>query len=168
MKKTVTCGVLSVPIEALPYKYNESADRVRELKQKLLDIFVQTAKDRELSVISGGDIGFSLWSLEIALAAGLLGYPVKPRPIGLRDEYTEFWAESWRNRYDRIKDSTLSTIDLFQECPGAINSREDFFTTADKFIVDNSDKLIIITAGDILPAETEYAKKSGKPVTYLT
>ena len=102
MKKEVVCAVVSVPVEKLPYKYNEAEESVIMLTAKLSAILQQAATDVTLTVMTNGEFGEPLWCLEMAEASKGLGHSIKTAIVVPCDEQDTGWAEDWRDRYYKI------------------------------------------------------------------
>ena len=67
MKKKSVCAVVSVPIEKLPYKYNEAEELVIMMKVKLSSMFQQAVADTTLAVMTNGEFSVSLFNFIVKL-----------------------------------------------------------------------------------------------------
>lgn len=167
MKKEYTAAIVSVPVEQLRYKYNEAEELVIGLKEKLSMIYQQVARDTEFTVMSNGDFGVPLWSLEVALAIRGLGQSVRISvvvPCNLQDEG---WAEDWRDRYYKVIEKADSALALPLEYTDLCETDEDLYEAADRYMIDNCDIVIAVTAGEEIPDAVDYAKSKGCPIIYI-
>ena len=167
MKNEVVCAVVSVPVDKLPYKYNEAEDIVVRLKLKLSGIFQQSAEDTEFTVMSNGEFGVPLWSLETALAAKKLGHSIKTVIAVPCDEQDKCWAEDWRDRYYAVIENADNAPALPIEYTELCSCTEDWYDACDKYMTDNCDMMIAVTADGEIPAAAETAKEMKKPIMYI-
>ena len=167
MKSEVICAVVSVPVEMLRYKYNEAEDIVVRLKLKLSSIFQQSASDTVFTVMSNGEFGFPLWSLETALAVKGLGQSVKAEIVVPCDEQDECWAEERRTRYYKVIEKADAAPALPLEYTDLCDKTEDFYDAADRYMMTVCDMVIAITAGEEEPEALVYARDKGKPIMYI-
>ena len=167
MKKEYTAAIVSVPVEQLRYKYNEAEELVIGLKQKLSTIIQEVARDTEFTVMSNGDFGVPLWSLEIALAVRGLGQSVKIGVVVPCDLQDEGWTEDWRDRYYKVIEKADSAPALPLEYTDLCETDEDLYDAADRYMVDNCDIVIAVTAGDEVPDTVGYAHNKNRPIIYI-
>jgi len=167
MKNEVICAVVSVPVEMLRYKYNEAEESVIDLKMRLSSIFQQCARDTVFTVISNGEFGVPLWSLETALAVKGLGQSVKAEIIVPCDEQDECWAEQWRDRYYAVIEKADAAPALPLEYTDLCETTEDFYDAADRYMMTVCDMVIAVTAGEEEPEALIYARDKGKPIMYI-
>ena len=92
MKKSYSASIVSVPVEKLRYKFNEEEELVISLKEKLSSIFQQVTRDTDFTVMSNGEFGVPLWSLEIALSVRGLGQSIRVEIVVPCDEQDEGWV----------------------------------------------------------------------------
>ena len=167
MKKEVVCAVVSVPVEKLPYKYNEAEESVIMLKAKLSAILQQAAADTTLTVMTNGEFGIPLWCLEMAQASKWLGHSIKTAIVVPCDEQDTGWAEDWRDRYYKIIETADSAPALPLEYTDICSSVEDRYDMADRYMIDNCDFVIAVTAEDEVPGAVEWAKSRDKQIVYF-
>lgn len=167
MKKEAVCAVVSVPVEKLPYKYNEAEESVIMLKAKLSGLLQQAAADVTLTVMTNGEFGVPLWCLEMALASKGLGHSIKTAIVVPCDRQDTGWAEDWRNRYYKIIETADSAPALPLEYTDICNSIEDYYDMADRYMIDNCDFVIAVTVGDDEPDAVDYAEGKGKQIVYF-
>lgn len=167
MKKEYTAAIISVPVEKLRYKFNEEEELVLKLKEKLSMIYQQVARDTVFTVISNGEFGVPLWSLEIALAVRGLGQSVKIGVVVPCDLQDEGWAEDWRDRYYKVIETADSAPALPLEYTDLCETDEDLYDAADRYMVDNCDIVIAVAAGEEIPDAVDYAKSKGCPIIYI-
>ena len=167
MKSEVICAVVSVPVEMLRYKYNEAEDNIMDLKMLLSSMFQQSARDTVFTVMSNGEFGFPLWSLETALAVKGLGQSVKAEIVVPCDEQDECGAEDWRDRYYKVIESADAAPELPLEYTDLCETTDDFYDAADRYMMTVCDMVIAITAGDEEPEALVYARDKGKPIVYI-
>lgn len=167
MKNEVVCAVVSVPVEMLRYKYNEAEDSVIDLKMLLSSIFQQCARDTVFTVMSNGDFGVPLWSLETALAVKGLGQSVKTEIIVPCDEQDECWAEEWRDRYYKVIENIDAAPELPLEYTDLCDTTEDYYDAGDRYMMTVCDMVIAVTIGEEEPDALIYARDKGKPIMYI-
>ena len=167
MKNEVVCAVVSVPVELLPYKFNEAEESVIQLKLKLSAIFQQSATDTDFTVMSNGEFGFPLWSLEAAIAGNDLGHSIKTVIVVPCDEQDTCWAEDWRERYYKVIQNADKAPALPLEYTDICTNTEDRYDAADRYMTDNCDMVIAITVRDEIPEAAVLANDKGKPVMYI-
>ena len=167
MKKEAVCAVLSVPVEKLPYKYNEVEELVIMMKAKLSSMFQQAAADTALTVMTNGEFGVSLWCLEMAQASKGLGHSIKTAIVVPCDEQDTGWAEDWRDRYYKVIENIEEAPALPLEYTDICSSTEDYYDMADRYMIDNCDFVVAVTAGDEEPDAVEYAESKGKQIVYF-
>ena len=137
------------------------------LKLKLSSIFQQSARDTVFTVMSNGEFGFPLWSLETALAVKGLGKSVKAEIVVPCDEQDECWAEEWRTRYYKVIEKADAAPALPLEYTDLCDKTEDFYDAADRYMMTVCDMVIAITAGEEEPEALVYARDKGKPIMYI-
>ena len=167
MKNEAVCAVLSVPVDKLPYKYNEAEDLVIMLKAKLSALLQQAAADTMLTIMTNGEFGVPLWCLEMAQASKGLGHSIKTAIVVPCDEQDIGWAEEWRDRYYKIIGNADSTPALPLEYTDICSSTEDRYDMADRYMIDNCDFVVAVTVGDEEPDAVQYAKDKGKQIVYF-
>lgn len=167
MKKEVICAVVSVPVEMLRYKYNEAEDCVEDLKMMLHSIFRECTRDTVFTVMSNGDFGVPLWSLETALKEKDLGYSVKAEIVVPCDEQDECWAEEWRDRYYKVIEHADAAPALPLEYTDLCDTTEDLYDAADRYMMHVCDIVIAVTAGGEEPDTLTYARDKNKPIMFI-
>ena len=167
MMKKVVCAVVSVPVEKLPYKYNEAEESVIMLKAKLSAILQQAAADTTLTVMTNGEFGVPLWCLEMAQASKWLGHSIKTAIVVPCDEQDTGWAEDWRDRYYKVIETADSAPALPLEYTDICSSVEDRYDMADRYMIDNCDFVVAVTAGDEVPGAVEWVKSKDKQIVYF-
>ena len=167
MKNEVICAVVSVPVEMLRYKYNEAEESVIELKMLLSSIFQQSARDTIFTVMTNGEFGVPMWSLETALAVKSLGQSVKTEIIVPCDEQDECWAEEWRDRYYKVIEQVDAAPELPLEYTDMCDTTEDYYDAADRYMMNVCDMVIAVTIEDEEPDALIYVRDKGKPIIYI-
>lgn len=160
----INIGIASVSVDKLPYKYNECEPLAVNLKLLLANLFTEFAANGNVSVITNAEYGVPLWCGEIASALRLVGNDISLCVVPPHDNQTLTWYEDWHGRYYVITENAdrVSKPDLFY----TLGCKEmcDFYEACDRFIVDNCDLVIAITAGGELPYMARYARSIGLPV----
>ena len=167
MKKEAVCAVVSVPVEKLPYKFNEAEESVIMLKAKLSALLQQAAADVKLTVMTNGEFGVPLWCLEMAQASKGLGHSIKTAIVVPCDEQDTGWAEDWRDRYYKVIENADSAPALPLEYTDICETVEDRYDMADRYMIDNCDFVVAVTVGDEEPDAIEYAKGKEKQIVYF-
>lgn len=167
MKKEAVCAVVSVPVEKLPYKFNEAEESVIMLKAKLSALLQKAAADVTLTVMTNGEFGVPLWCLEMADASKGLGHSIKTAIVVPCDEQDTGWAEDWRDRYYKVIETADSAPALPLEYTDICETVEDRYDMADRYMIDNCDFVVAVTAGDEEPDAIEYAKGKEKQIVYF-
>lgn len=167
MKKSYSAAIVSVPVEKLRYKFNEEEELVISLKEKLSSIFQQVTRDTDFTVMSNGEFGVPLWSLEVALAVRGLGQSISVEIVVPCDEQDEGWAEEWRDRYYKAIESVDAAPELPLEYTDLCDKTEDFYDATDRYMIDQCDIVIAVTAEDEIPEAVDYAQMKNRPVIYI-
>lgn len=167
MENEVCCAVVSISAEELPYGYNESEESVVALKLLISSIIQKSACDSEFTVLSNGEFGVPLWSLEAAIAVRDLGKPVKAGIVVPCDEQDMRWAEQWRDRYYTVIEKADSAPALPPEYTDICRSTEDFYDAADKYMLDNCDMMIAVRFDDLTPDIVGLAVERKMPVMFI-
>ena len=118
-------------------------------------------------MISNGEFGVPLWSMETALAVRGLGQSVKAEIFVPCDEQDECWAEDWRDRYYKVIETADAAPALPLEYTDLCSKTEDFYDAADRYRMTVCDMVIAVTAGEDGPDALVYARDKGKPIMYI-
>lgn len=160
----ITLGIISVPVDKLPYKYNECEPLPVNMKLRLTDLFSQFIGQGEVTVMTDAEYGVPLWCAEIACALKLVGNKIRLCIAVAHDEQDITWYEDWRDRYykaiEKADDVVTPDIEYTENC----HEMQQYRVACERYIIDNSNAVIAVKVNSEQPEAVKYANEIKVPV----
>lgn len=107
-----TCLIYGIPVENLPFGYDEKDELCIKMKLKIAQLVSELAVSGTTHYVTDCEFGVPLWGAEIVLAQKIYNPQITLTVYMPHEEQAVKWASDWRDRYFSVHENADKVVTL--------------------------------------------------------
>lgn len=122
-----TCLIYGMPVEKLPFGYDENDELCVIMKLKIAQLVAQLSASGITNFVTDCEFGVPMWGAEIVLAQKIYNPEITLMIYIPHEEQSAKWASDWRDRYFSIHEraSTIVIMNNYKLCMDRLCDKAD-------------------------------------------